>query len=200
MDPSFAEDVAERDGGGRRCTAEECDRPHLARGLCVMHYARWRKDPNREPPEPPPTLLERFWSKVDKNGPVPAYRPALGPCWIWTARCRPYGVFSLPRVLGALKTVYAHRFAYELLVGPIPEGLELDHLCRVPRCCNPAHLEPVTRRENQRRGFGPPGVNARKTHCLRGHPFEGSNLIVLRRGGRCCRLCAALRHKGPVGP
>jgi hypothetical protein len=83
----------------------------------------------------------------------------------------------------------AHRVVYEALVGPVPEGLELDHLCKESRCVNPAHLEPVTHAENVRRGRGWGGQNARKTHCPSGHPYEGDNLILQKRGGRLCRTC-----------
>ncbi len=90
---------------------------------------------------------ERFWEKVDKNGPIPLHRPELGACWVWTAEIvhNGYGRFMLRRRAGRIK---AHKWAYQKLVGPVPVGLELDHLCRNPPCVNPAHLEPVTRREN----------------------------------------------------
>src|SRR5882672_6137680 len=95
-------------------------------------------------------------------------RTGLGDCWLWTgSRTRKgYG-----RVQWDGRTVQAHRLVYELLVGPIPVGLYLDHLCRNPRCVRPDHCEPVSNGENVLRGFGPPAVNARKTHCLRGHPL-----------------------------
>lgn len=128
---------------------------------------------------------ERFWAKVDKNGPVPEYAPHLGPCWPWTAGGdgNGYGYFRV----GA-KRVLAHRFVYELLVGPIPEGLQIDHLCRVRACCNPDHLEAVTQRENLLRGAGHPAVNAAKTHCVNGHEFTPENTYVWH-GGRHCRAC-----------
>lgn len=88
------------------------------------------------------------------------------------------------------KRVGAHRVAYGLAKGPIPDGLELDHLCRVRHCINANHLEPVTRRENQRRGVSPAAMNARKASCLRGHPLEGENLILSKDGERrTCRKC-----------
>jgi HNH endonuclease len=91
---------------------------------------------------------ERFWAKINKGGPIPEHRSDLGPCWLWTAATNyGYGVFRIDR-----RSIYAHRYAYELLVGPIPDGLQLDHLCRVPPCVNPTHLEPVTHRENILRG------------------------------------------------
>jgi hypothetical protein len=82
----------------------------------------------------------------------------------------------------------AHRVTYEALVGSIPDGLDLDHLCRNRGCCNPEHLEPVTKAENLLRGEGVCAKNARKTHCSRGHEFTPENTIV-RPNGRACRLC-----------
>src|SRR5690349_1913777 len=101
------------------------------------------------PPRQPKPPAERFWPKVDKNGPVPIKRPDLGPCWLWTKGCTPagYGAFSIGH-----KHMAAHRFAYEVLIGPIRNGLDLDHLCRVRSCVNPSHLEPVTRSINLLRG------------------------------------------------
>jgi hypothetical protein len=131
---------------------------------------------------------ERFWSKVDDSGGPEA-------CWLWTsALVQGYGKFRLNR-----RFVGAHRLSYELLVGPIPEGLTLDHLCRTPACVNPAHLEPVTMRENLLRSGNPCAINATKTHCVRGHPLEGDN-IVWSKTGRACRTCryaqaAARRRK-----
>jgi len=124
-----------------------------------------------------PDDVERFWVKVDRSGP--------DGCWVWTAaRVTGYGRFRL-----AGKQVGAHRLAYELLVGPIPDGLTIDHLCRNRACVNPSHLEPVTGRVNTLRGFAPPARNATKTHCLAGHPFEGDNLRFTSRVERICRTC-----------
>lgn len=129
---------------------------------------------------------ERFWSKVD----------ASGDCWLWTRWCsdRGYGYYSI-----AGEGNHApHRYAYEALVGPVPTGLELDHLCRNPRCCNPDHLEPVTHAENLRRSpIAPATRNARKTTCVNGHPFDTLNTYVTPTGARRYRACAranARRH------
>jgi hypothetical protein len=89
----------------------------------------------------------------------------------------------------------AHRAAYEEFVGPIPDGLQLDHLCRVRDCVNPAHLEPVTSRENTLRGDTGPARNAAKTECSNGHPFDVAN-ISWDRGKRRCRTCARIRMRG----
>lgn len=107
-------------------------------------------------------------------------------CWLWTAGLngQGYGHFSLD---GRMQR--AHRVAYELLVGPVPEGLELDHLCRVRRCVNPAHLEAVTHRENTLRGDTVPASRAKLTHCKRGHPLEPPHLRRTSNGSRRCWTC-----------
>jgi hypothetical protein len=152
-------------------------------------------------------LADRLWAHVDKDGPIPPHRPELGPCWPWTGKAESRGH---GQIMLNYRHHATHRVAYELLVGPIPEGLTLDHLCHngsgcpggdtCPhrRCCNPAHLEPVTMQENMRRGEGPPAINARKTHCNRGHEYTSENTYVMktgaRKGKRMCRTCRHLRY------
>jgi hypothetical protein len=177
------------------CSVVGCDREAKKRGWCIRHYRAWQKhgDPTirlnmrGEPPE------KRFWTHVNSNGPVPEERPDLGPCWIWVGghNSDGYGAFSLG---GRGKNGPAHRFAYELLIGPVAVGLELDHLCRVPDCVNPAHLEPVTHAENTRRGRA--GVHqAAKTHCPHGHPYDEANTYRARNGQRVCRACQRERDR-----
>lgn len=91
---------------------------------------------------------------------------------------------------GRKKYHRAHRLTWRLLVGDIPDGLEVDHLCRVRACCNPAHLELVTHRENTLRGNTVTAINAAKTHCVHGHPFSEENTIRRNDGGRKCRACS----------
>lgn len=101
-----------------------------------------------------------------------------------------YGQFSLN-----CRLRLAHRVSYEMFVGPIPEGLTLDHLCRTPACVNPDHLEPVTRGENVLRGTGITARNARKTHCPKGHPYDAENTYVDPRNKRYCRACWLARDR-----
>jgi hypothetical protein len=108
-------------------------------------------------------------------------------CWTWTGnRCRKgYG-----RIKIGGNQKQAHRVAYEFFVGPIPCGLTIDHLCRNRGCVRPNHLEPVTGRENTLRGVAPSAMNAVKTHCVNGHPFDEANTYWWGGGAwRSCRAC-----------
>ncbi len=140
----------------------------------------------------PSDLEDQLRSKirVDENG-----------CWIWTAALDPRGYGRVSRKVDDKRLVkFSHRVVYQLLVGDPGEGLELDHLCRVPACCNPTHLEPVTHAENVRRGASGEVQRARFAElqfCRRGHPLEGDNLyLTMQRNGRWinrqCRACKAL--------
>ena len=118
--------------------------------------------------------------------------PVATGCWLWSGYVQGggYGQVWLEG-----KTVYSHRVAYELLVGAIPKGLQVDHLCRVRSCCNPSHMEPVTPAENVRRGDSGQRQLV-KTHCPRGHPYSGKNLYVVpATGGRECRICHRASNK-----
>lgn len=115
-----------------------------------------------------------------------------GKCWIWKRAVDTHGYGVVVR---AGHSIRAHRLVYERHVGPIPDGLDLDHLCRVRDCVNPTHLEPVSRSENIARGEGAAGIVARTGKCLRGHPFSGDNLYVSPSGSRHCRACGAGRAR-----
>ena len=165
------------------CNASEpCGKSVFANGLCHNHnmmlweYGRTHKAPR-------PTIEERFWSFVDKT------ENEQG-CWLWKGSLvHGYGHFTI-----GYKMIRAQRFAYELLVGPVPDGLILDHLCRVTNCIRPDHLEPVTNRENVRRGK----CGILKTHCVRGHPLKGINLRLTIKDSnerRICKQCTKDRAK-----
>jgi hypothetical protein len=152
-------------------------------------------------------ILERFWSKVDQTA---------GPdgCWPWLGPINDYGYgeFWLGRSPHYPVKQKAHRFAFEMLTGPIPEGLTLDHLChnedadceagdfcRHRRCVNPRHLTPTTIRENVLGSDRTPAAkSAAKTHCPQGHPYSGSNLAITSKGFRRCRICARRRYPRKV--
>jgi HNH endonuclease len=129
---------------------------------------------------------ERFWKFVQTSD----------DCWLWIGSSgrRGYGRFSI-REGESFKSVQAHRFAYELLIGPIPEGLVLDHIeCDNPRCVNPGHTIPATSAQNILRGTSPSALNARKTHCKNGHPFTDSNTYFYN-GTRSCIICKRLGNR-----
>ena len=136
------------------------------------------------------TIEELFWSKVDKNGPLPIHRPDLGPCWLWIgAASNGYGNLKI-----AGRTVKAYRVSYEWTFGIIPPGLQPDHLCRVRRCVRPTHFEITTPRVNTLRGDTITGRNARKTHCAHGHEYTEANTYRLVEAAspyprRSCRIC-----------
>ncbi|HET6917593.1 MAG TPA: HNH endonuclease signature motif containing protein [Acidimicrobiales bacterium] len=131
---------------------------------------------------PAPAVMDervpfRIWRRID----------ASTDCWVYRGRLNTQG-YGDATSAKAERRVLVHRFVYELLRGPIPNGLDLDHLCRVRACCNPDHLEPVTHRVNMLRGEAPTSINARKTHCDYGHPLSGDNLNLVP-NGRQCRTC-----------
>lgn len=131
-----------------------------------------------------PEIREKFWGHVQTSD----------DCWIWLGghEREGYGHFTVGKGKNRV-TIRAHRFAYELLIGPIPAGKELDHAeCSNPRCVNPAHLEPITHKENVLRGQSPSAIHARKTHCMNGHEFTTETThFRLRSNGKVQRVCRA---------
>jgi len=130
-----------------------------------------------------PTGTEaRFFSKVHKD-------PETG-CWLWAAGLNRdgYGQFA-----PAGFTMLAHRWAYTHFVGPIPDGLTIDHLCRVRNCVNPKHMEPVTQRENTLRGETYRAGMVSRTECPAGHPYNAENTHWYKSRRRVCRICERVR-------
>ena len=121
------------------------------------------------------SIEERFWEKVNKTD----------SCWIWTGAVnhKGYGFFKSP------STPVAHRYSYEITFGKIPDGYQIDHLCKVRNCVRPDHLEAVTPKENNSRS-GCWDINKNKTHCPRGHEYTDDNTYVQKKGSRVCKECA----------
>lgn len=133
------------------------------------------------------TVQERFWSKVNFNGPVPPSRPLLGPCHIWTGSLTTRGGYGQFRLDNRVRK--AHQVSLELTGTQIPDGLEPDHLCRNPACVRVSHLELVTRRENVRRGTAPIAAVMRTNYCMAGlHELTPDNTLW-DSDHRRCRAC-----------
>lgn len=131
-------------------------------------------------------LSVRFWQKAQRGSP--------DECWEWTASgSKDYGTFY-----DHGRSRQAHRVAWELTNGPVPDDLPLDHLCRNKRCVNPGHLEPVSQKTNLHRGNGWAGRHVRATHCPQGHPYNAANTYRKQRRthvSRECRQCDRDRHR-----
>ena len=136
--------------------------------------------------------IANFWRKVDKNGPVSTIEGVEGCCWLWTGGTtgkNNYGVFAggagKSKSSSGFRLVTAHRYSFQLHFGDLSPDIEPDHKCRVRLCVNPAHLRPLSHRENVLSGNAPTAANARRTACLRGHPFDR----VDGQGWRSCSVC-----------
>lgn len=157
------------------CTVPACERPAVGGGHCLMHYKRVRNSGTSEGF----TLERRFFDHVtheDERG-----------CWVWD---KPHPESGYGQFDGR-----AHRWSYEFFCVDIPEGLDIDHLCRNRACVNPWHMDPVPAGVNVLRGVGPAAINARKTHCVRGHEFTEANTYRApgNPNSRHCRACRAIR-------
>lgn len=140
----------------------------------------------RWPPAP-----ERFRAKVSL-GPIPDARPDLGACWLWTGWCNSHGYGGFT---DGGRQVGAHVWAWEQEHGPVADGLELDHLCRVRSCARPSHMEAVTHRLNMLRGETVAAEAAARDVCVNGHAFTSENTYLRPSGKRDCRACNAARQR-----
>lgn len=161
------------------CRIDGCESKHDSHGLCGKHRMRQRRhgDASKGRPSLGELLLRHI--DVDSDG-----------CWLWTAKVSKggYGVVSG-------KSLLAHRVSYETYKGLIPDGLVVDHLCRVTHCVNPDHLEAVTQKENLRRRDIALGMATAKTHCPQGHEYNETNTYLSPQNRRSCRECSKNRAR-----
>lgn len=192
------------------CSIDGCVEPVRQRQFCADHYKTYRKYGHplgeQTPRKQPRTVArnasaeERFWAKVDIDGPVPSGRPELGPCWVWLAAtdANGYGMFSGHKGFSKL----AHRFSWMLAGRKFVDGRVLDHICKVHWCVRPDHLRQIGPVANVMIGDTPTAKNRKKTHCKRGHPFDEANTMYYqgRPDRRSCRTCfnANVRHRARI--
>lgn len=171
------------------CSVEGCEREVGARGWCDMHYWRWYHSGS------PGTNPDRIQYRGDPLIGIAARIEITDDCWLWTGSlCDGYGSIKNK----AATSRFAHRALWERVVGAVPEGLQLDHLCRNRRCVNPDHLEPVTLKENINRGEAAEGRRRRAasiTACPQGHDYNDANTYVDKKGCRHCRSCDRERRR-----
>lgn len=166
-------------------------KPAVKRGMCNACYLRYVRSTPKDQRAAivRPTDEERFFSFVNKMGPIAKNRPDLGRCWLWTGGTDPkgYGIFWADDTSNR-----AHIWSYKRWKGEVPEGLDLDHFaCDRTSCANYDHVQPATHQVNVLRSTGPAAINAAKTHCgVCGRPYDEQNTRINANGARVCLYCA----------
>lgn len=172
----------------RICSADNCTRPHLARGFCSMHWQRWKATRPADWSPAWGTLEDRIRAKIPFGGPTE--------CWEWKGmrQIQGYGLLKVGQ-----RRLIASRLVYALLVGPIPDGFLICHHCDNPPCVNPAHLFAGTASDNTRdairkgrKRLQPDWRTPLTTHCYRGHERTAATTYIHPGGARTCRPCHAL--------
>ena len=173
----------------RICSVEGCHGKHQARSYCFKHWKKWRKYGDPLAGYSPPTVGQY----------IEANTARVGGCLEWTGAFLSNGYGSVG--IRSFDQSLAHRLAYEEYVGPIPDGLQIDHLCRNRACVEPSHLEVVTQQENMRRGLQSRLINGMDDKCLYGHPYTPENTYrnPNRPSHRSCRECSRIRGAARVG-
>jgi len=173
----------------KSCSVEGCQRKHLASGYCNMHWKRWRlgKDPTIKSSKEM-TLVELFWSNVDKRGP--------DDCWPWLGATRGKGALQYGKIDKDGKVLSAHHVAFDLQNGPLPEIQDADyrgtcvrHTCDFSLCMNGRHLIPGTHKQNMEDKVDRNRTTRSKTHCKRGHSRTPENIYKTKQGLWACRAC-----------
>lgn len=169
------------------CTVDGCGKPQTCRGWCDTHYSRWKRTGDVRADKPPKPRTPKSEQDQWLNETAATRSPLNPACWEWP--------FTRDRAgYGGHPDGPAHRISYERFIGPIPDGLVIDHLCRNPGCVNPRHLEPVPIATNVMRGVGLGATAARATHCIHGHPWDEQNTYIRKDNGtRQCRECIKIR-------
>lgn len=171
------------------CSFGDCEKPlfNLKRQLCAMHYARLLRNGS-------PESVRKVYSRGTTEERFHRYFKVEGDCWIWIGGL---GNDGYAGIKDGDKRVGAHRWAYEFYIGPIPEGMYLDHFkCGRTDCVNPNHVRPVTPRENVLRSdTSPTALNLAKQFCKRGHPLDEENTYTRPNGNRQCRACNNARMR-----